>query len=395
MLDASLHLARDPYRWIGRHAGDRAAFNARLLLQPTTFLAGSTAAPFFYSDAMQRTGAAPTFLRRTLFGPEGVQGLDDAEHRQRKALFLRRLGPDRAKDIAARAGTAMDALAAARPGRIVLQDQMELLLTRVVCDWAGIAVADAALPDTTRMLSRLFEHAGPNDPRHLTAWTARRDADRWAANLVRQVRDRRDPGSVLDLVAHWPDTDGKPLPVDVAAVELVNFLRPVVAISAFITFSAHALVHHPEARPDDDDEVHRFVQEVRRLYPFFPMLAAKARHDAVLDGVTIPQGQRVILEIRSVNRDPRNWDDPDSFRPDRFKDCDIGAFQMIPQGGGGLADGHRCPGEWTTIEVMEEAVRWLTRRAEWSTPAQDFELNMAALPALPRDRIVLDGLRPA
>lgn len=43
-------------------------------------------------------------------------------------------------------------------------------------------------------------------------------------------------------------TEHRPLPRKVAAVDLLNVLRPVVAIGTYITFIAHALHTHPEWR---------------------------------------------------------------------------------------------------------------------------------------------------
>ena len=42
--------------------------------------------------------------------------------------------------------------------------------------------------------------------------------------------------------------------------------------------------------------------------------------DVVLGGVTIPAGQAVMPLVASANRDPRHWDDPDTFRLDRRLD---------------------------------------------------------------------------
>src|SRR3546814_9974873 len=64
----------------------------------------------------------------------------------------------------------------------------------------------------------------------------------------------------------------------VAAVELLNILRPTVAVSVFITFTAHALHQLPACRQNlqaDDGYLECFVQEVRRFYPFFPAVRSE------------------------------------------------------------------------------------------------------------------------
>ena len=44
---------------------------------------------------------------------------------------------------------------------------------------------------------------------------------------------------------------------------------------------------------------------------------------------------------------------PDVFSPDRFADWEGSPFGFIPQGGGDYLMGHRCAGEWVTVEVMK------------------------------------------
>ena len=53
---------------------------------------------------------------------------------------------------------------------------------------------------------------------------------------------------------------------------------------------------------------------------------------------------------------------------------------------------HRCPGEWITIEVMKAAVEMLVR-TRYDVPAQDLEIAMSRLPALPRSGVVISGVR--
>ena len=243
--DVTLALARAPYTFVQDAAAARgdAAFAARLMLRPTLFVTGREAAAFFYSDAMERAGAAPGFLTATLFGRGGAHGLDDAAHRHRKAMFLDLAGPPEAErpgGVADAVGVALRAMAERRPDRIVFQDEMERLLTRVVCDWAAVPLAEAEVAARARLLSRLFEHAAPKGPGHVLARRARRRADAWIAGLVAEVRAgslRPPEGSALAVVSAWRDLGGHPLPERTAAVELLNLLRPTVAISAY----AHAI----------------------------------------------------------------------------------------------------------------------------------------------------------
>ena len=270
-FDSTLALRADPYRFVRRtcRAEGSDAFPTRLLLRRTLCMTGSAAARFFYDQSLfTRAGAAPEFLRATLFGEGGVQGLDGTAHVHRKAMFLQLLGPGRTDALTAGATKAVEALPRT-DAPIALQDHLERALTKAVCDWAGVPLQDHELHDRSRMLSHLFEHAASVDLRQIMARRSRRRADRWASGLIEDVRAGRlspPPGSALEVVARWRDPDGSPLPAPVASVELLNVLRPFVAISAYLTFAAHALATKPgqaDALRADPGILPHFVQEVR------------------------------------------------------------------------------------------------------------------------------------
>ena len=107
-------------------------------------------------------------------------------------------------------------------------------------------------------------------------------------------------------------------------MELLNILRPTVAVAVFIVFAAHALHGFPACRPKlqtGDEYPELFVQEIRRLYPFFPAVMARTRHNFEWNGYRFPRGRRVMLDLYGTNRDARAWDAPEEFRPDRFRSC--------------------------------------------------------------------------
>lgn len=395
--EMSRFIARDPYRAISRVA-DRLgadAFRGRLMLGDTVFLTGSENARLFYSDDMTRQGAAPWFLKQTLFGRGGLQGLAGEEHQRRKALFLGFMTRDVPDQLAAAFTDELDRLAEARRDKVVVQDEMARILTRVACTWAGVP---GSHPEThAGMLSDLFEHAAPFKLTFAKGVAARRKANAWAGDLVAGTRSgniRPRQGSPLDEIATYRTVTGEPLGREVGAVELLNVIRPIVAVSAFLSFTAHALATQERARTAAEEAPDHLVQEVRRLAPFFPMLAARTARDIEIEGDPVAAGTRVVLDIYGTNRDSRVWDDPFMFRPSRFQDREIGPFDLIPQGGGDHASGHRCPGEWITIALMRAFTDW-TMRIDYTRPRQDLHLEMGNLPALPASRMIWTDLRPA
>ena len=103
----------------------------------------------------------------------------------------------------------------------------------------------------------------------------------------------------------------------------------------------------------------------------------------------------MLLDLFGTDHDARTWDEPEAFRPERFRDWDESPFGFIPQGGGDHATNHRCAGEWVTIALMEQAVGVLARRIRYDVPPQDLTIDERRLPALPKSRVLIENVRPA
>ena len=142
-------------------------------------------------------------------------------------------------------------------------------------------------------------------------------------------------GSAAHVIAWHRNLDGQPLDKKVAAVELINVLRPVVAVTWFVTFAALALHKHPECRrklqADGNDYLELFVQEVRRFYPFFPFVGGRVKNEFDWRGHRFAKGAWVILDLYGTNHDARVWEKLEEFRPERFRQWDGSAFNFIPR----------------------------------------------------------------
>lgn len=374
-------------------------FETRLLLRRTVCMLGEEAARLFYDrDKFQRHGAMPRRVQKTLLGIGGVQGLDGAQHVQRKHLFVEALmSPPRIAALARIAETEWRAACRRWQGRprVVLFDEAQEIFCRAVCAWAGVPLAEDEVRRRTADLAVMIDSGGRLGPGYWRGRFARSRSERWAGRLIEETRSGRlQPGdeTALHAVALQTDTEGALLPVRIAAVELLNILRPTVAIARFVTFGALALHEHPQYLPGvaaDDGCLERFVQEVRRYYPFFPFLAARVRRDFSWRGYRFPAGRRVMLDLYGTNHDPRLWSDPDTFRPERFAERPPEAFNHIPQGGGDYRQGHRCPGEWITVELMKQALRLLATEIRYRVPAQDLSVDLSRMPTLPASGFVL------
>lgn len=404
-LDSTVALIQDPYRFIAKRCRlhGSALFETRLLLRKTICMSGAEAARLFYEpDRFVRRGAMPCRIQKSLFGVGGVQGLDDEAHWHRKRMFIALLmEPSRVAQLieAVRIEWRVCARRWASMEKVVLYDALQEVLTRAVCAWTGIPLAGEEAGRRAREVALVLDYAGALGLKYWQSRLARRRSESWIRNVVDMIRAGRlqvPPESAAHVISWYREADGTLLDLHVAAVELLNIIRPVVAVAVYLTFIAHALHRYPECRRNlqsgDDAYLESFVQEVRRFYPFFPAVAACVRSDFEWRGYGFPAGRRVMLDLYGTNHDARVWQAPEEFRPERFATWDHSPFNFIPQGGGDHEKNHRCPGEQIVIELMKLGTDVLARHLSYEVPAQDLDIDFSRLPPLPRSRFVLTNV---
>ncbi|MDG4796118.1 cytochrome P450 [Micromonospora sp. WMMD1082] len=403
--DSTLAFLRAGYRFIGKRCDRYGSdiFQARLLLESTICVRGRPAAELFYdTDRFVREGALPARGQRTLTGRGGVQGLDGDAHRDRKAMFMSLMTPAAIGHLGRLFADEWQSRIPAweLAGPVTLHTEAASMLTRAVCAWAGVPLTDGEVDRRTADLQAMIDSAAAIGPRHWRGRLGRLRGESWAEDLIQRVRGGSLPapeGSALRVIAEHRDGQGRALPRRVAAVELLNVLRPTVAVARFVVFAALALHDHPawRQRVRDDDTTEQFVQEVRRCYPFFPVAAARVRRSFDWRGYHFPQGRRVLLDLYGTDHHPEWWPEPEQFRPERFAGWRGDPFTLIPQGGGGHLTGHRCAGEWITIELMKRAVNLLTDAMRYDVPPQDLSVDLSRMPALPPSGFVVTAVRRA
>ena len=158
---------------------------------------------------------------------------------------------------------------------------------------------------------------------------------------------------------------------------------------------ALALHEHPEYKNmllSDADAPHMFVQEVRRFYPFTPFVGAKVKKEFVWNSCEFKTGTLVLLDVYGINHHSRIWDKPYEFQPERFRNWQYNPFEFIPHGGGDPANGHRCPGESITVEIMKATLNFLMNKIDYKVPDQNLGYNMARRPTLPKSGFILNNV---
>jgi fatty-acid peroxygenase len=404
-LDSSVALLLEGYEFISRRCRRRRtdAFETRILGERVVCMTGEEASRLFYGSGRftrRRAIPRPTLTLLQDFGSVAV--LDGDAHRHRKAMFMDLMGPASIARLVELADREWAAAAQRwQDGRdVTLDEEAQEIFCRAVCAWTGVPLAEGEERRRASDLAAMFDGAGSFGPRQLRGQRARRRGERWIAHLVDGIRNADvsvPEGSPAERVAWHRRLDGALLAPETATVELLNLLRPTVAVSRFVTFAALVLHQHPQARQrvrsGGDEELHAFVQEVRRTAPFFPLISGRVDEPFTWRGHAFAKGDWVMLDIYGTNRDARVWKDPDRFDPERFWGWRGDPFTLIPQGGGEFLDGHRCAGEWITIELMKASVRFLSRDIEWGVPDQDLSVPLSRMPSVPRSGFVIHEVR--
>jgi fatty-acid peroxygenase len=396
--DDSLSLLTQGYAFLPnrRHAEGRETVRLGLLGRTAVAGLGPDWARRFYDERyVVRAGAMPGLVRNTLVGEGAVHTLDGEEHRTRKALFLRSLDE---RGVSSLAHSVLAAWDRAEPrwrecGQIVLFLEAADVLLDAVWDWAGLPTGRPA-GTTTDMLA-MVDAFGAVGPRNLRGRRARARQEQLLRGFVEEVRAGRrtaPPGSFFDAASWLRGADGGLVDPRVAAVEILNLVRPTVATAWFVAYAAHALARHPELRDGlasaEPVPVRSFAHEVRRFYPFAPFVGGTAATEARWGDLTVRRGELVVLDLYGQNHSADLWPEPYTFDPCRFDGLDLDPYTLVPQGGGRVEHGHRCPGEPGVVSILEVLVPRLAR-LEYDVPEQDDRIPLTRVPARPRSGMVL------
>ncbi|KAG7546545.1 Cytochrome P450 superfamily [Arabidopsis suecica] len=81
------------------------------------------------------------------------------------------------------------------------------------------------------------------------------------------------------------------------------------------------------------------MKETLRLHPTLPLLVPHRNSEtSVVAGYTVPKDSKIFINVWAIHRDPKHWDEPNEFRPERFLENSLdfngGDFKYLPFGSG-------------------------------------------------------------
>uniref|UniRef100_A0A2N9IAU4 Cytochrome P450 n=1 Tax=Fagus sylvatica TaxID=28930 RepID=A0A2N9IAU4_FAGSY len=121
-----------------------------------------------------------------------------------------------------------------------------------------------------------------------------------------------------------------------------------------------------ESHIDNLSYLQAVIKEILRLHPPIPFLVPrKAIQDTNFMGFNIPKNTQVLVNAWAIGRDPDVWEDPLSFKPERFLGTKIDYkgqhYELIPFGAGR----RMCAGVPLAHKVLHLVLGSLLHKFDW------------------------------
>src|SRR5699024_908120 len=267
----------------------------------------------------------------TLFGKKSLQTLDGTAHTHRKTMFMSMMTRDSIDEMVNLVETEwikkLDQWK--RKKSIVLYTEVKNVLGAAIFKWTGVPIDVKNITSFSQQLAHIYESAAKVGSKHIKGKRARKKMENWLMEKIDSIRNgyRLTPDHTpFHKIATHCGQDGQLLDKHTAAVEVLNLLRPTVAISVYITLIALALHEFPlekdKLKISDKSYDTMFIQEVRRYYPFFPVVIATVKKVFLWGGHVFQKGTLTMLDLYGTNHHGELWERPNEFIPERFKDRD-------------------------------------------------------------------------
>lgn len=290
-------------------------------------------------------------LSRPLLG-DGLLNSEGEQHRQRRKLVAPAFAHQRVSRYAAVMNEhATAAQSGWRDGQCI---DVAKAMMRLTLGIVGKTLFDADLLDRADTLG--------TDITTLQTWVVRQmrvairlprtrgpvmALERLNETIYRLIRERResgvDKGDLLSMLLLSQDEEtGQHLNDEQVRDEAMTlFVAGHETTAQAMAWSWYLLAQHSEyfkrLRSEGMPYALQVMKESMRLYPPAFILARSALRDTSIGGFAVRRDDLVVMAPWLLHRDPRNFDDPLRFDPDRFlpeREALLPRFAYMPFGGG-------------------------------------------------------------
>ncbi|KAK3019698.1 hypothetical protein RJ639_003932 [Escallonia herrerae] len=205
----------------------------------------------------------------------------------------------------------------------------------------------------------------------------RKKADRFYQGLIDERRNNKEGKNktMIDGMLALQDTEPNYYPDNIIKGSISTILLAGTDTSAVtMEWALSLLVNNPKVLEKARAEIHSYVDQERfvdepdlpklhylqsiinetlRLFPAAPLLVPhESSDDSRVGGFDVPRGTMLLVNAWAMHRDPAVWDDPTTFKPERFDGGENGEHKFVPFGMGR----RRCPGAGLANRVVALAL---------------------------------------
>ncbi|CAI8609835.1 unnamed protein product [Vicia faba] len=186
---------------------------------------------------------------------------------------------------------------------------------------------------------------------------------------------------------------------DIKGILMDMFFGGTDTTSATLEWTISELMRHPSIMKKAQEEVRRIVgnkskveendinempylkcvvKETLRLRPATPLMSPRETISSVnLKGYYIPKKTMVCVNNWAIQRDPKNWENPEEFIPERFEQSQVDFrgqdFQFIPFGFGRRG----CPGMNFGVAMVEYILASILYWYDWEINSGKQDIDMS------------------
>ncbi|KAL7231680.1 hypothetical protein ACSBR2_009836 [Camellia fascicularis] len=249
-----------------------------------------------------------------------------------------------------------------------------------------------------------FEYGGPSNPGDflpVLRWIdcqgfeknlgrIHKKVDAFLQDLINEHRRDKSKNTMIDHLLSLKESH-----LDYYTDEIISGLILVMILAGTDTsavtmeWAMSLLVNHPEvlkkARAEIDTHVGQdrlidehdlsklhylqaIISETFRLFPAAPLLVPHiSSDDCIIGGFNVPRDTLLLVNAWAIHCDPKVWDDPTNFKPERFEGGEVEGHKLIPFGMGRRA----CPGAGLAQRVVGLALGSLIQCFEWERVTEE------------------------
>jgi cytochrome P450 len=253
--------------------------------------------------------------------PKWIIYLDPPDHTKLRRIIGEAFNPEMVSNQRAEVEDVTQSLIAdmqqQSPGEVELIDEFaHPLPVHVICKIMGLPLADGEnLGDWSTNIGLTLFHYYDADNRHERT----EESIKEFTDYLREVVQRRKADPKDDLISYLleAEADGESLTEDeVVATAVLLLFAGHETTTKLIANGILELLRHPEQMEllrEDPSLAPKAVEEILRYQGTSKSLTRGVVKDFELRGKQIEAGDRILLSQAAANRDPRQFDDPETF----------------------------------------------------------------------------------